>query len=281
MRVLVIGCGSIGGRRARILAEMGHEVEGYDLDGVRHYYEGGAGDVSYFADHVPGCDNLAGNIDRADAVLICTPPETHLTLARQALEAGVKGLYVEKPLALSMDGWPELVAGAEGVITMGACNLRFDERLGGLGGQGDGPWHFSTEAATWSLEMGQHAKYWNPNHQPISLILDSIHELDLLVQIAGPISKITGYSHRDSASVQVWHEYGCFGVIVLDRVSDPPHRRVRMKGSRDIDLWPPDPEMYVREMAHFVDCVERGVETCNPLPQAVETLRWALEVVEA
>jgi len=35
--------------------------------------------------------------------------------------------------------------------------------------------------------------------------------------------------------------------------------------------------MYRAEMAHFLDCAERGVATCNPIGQAAETLRILLE----
>ena len=36
--------------------------------------------------------------------------------------------------------------------------------------------------------------------------------------------------------------------------------------------------MYRREMEHFMDCVETGEETMNPLREAAETTKRALEV---
>ena len=45
------------------------------------------------------------------------------------------------------------------------------------------------------------------------------------------------------------------------------------------NLWPPDPEMYRREMEHFLECVTNETDSMNPLAQAADVLGWALEVV--
>ncbi len=61
-------------------------------------------------------DRLEEMLEQAslDVVHICTPPDTHETLARVSLQAGCH-VYVEKPLALSVDDARSLVtlAGAE------------------------------------------------------------------------------------------------------------------------------------------------------------------------
>jgi predicted dehydrogenase len=67
---------------------------------------------SLMAAHFPGAqshDSLGGLLKNAalDAVIITTPPETHVQVALSAIEAGL-GVLVEKPLALSMDGLVKL-----------------------------------------------------------------------------------------------------------------------------------------------------------------------------
>lgn len=267
MRVLVIGCGSIGARRARLLAEMGHEVEGYDAAGIHVEELMDGTDVSSKAslDHMLKRNHAAA--------LICTPPETHMSLALDCLRAGVRGLFIEKPLAVSTDGLDELVGvvAEAGAVSMVACNLRFDARLRDLDG---------VPIKSVTLRMGQDVKHWSPAHQPVNMILDSIHELDLAVSMLGPIGDIAGRSDTDSAFVEVTHLRGT-STIVLDRTTDPPIRTVTVHDGhkeRVVNLWPPDPEMYCREMQHFLDCVEKGEATCNPIERAAETLRWALEV---
>lgn len=267
MNVLVAGHGSIGSRRAGILRDMGHDVTTVDPDPAS------------------GADrsDLPPDMGGLDAVLVCTPPETHLAVAREALEHDIRGLYVEKPLALTDEGWDEVVEECErrGIVTMGACNLRFDGRLGVLVGYlGDE----IAGAETVEFMMRQHWKHWSPQHEPVSIILDSIHELDLAVHLRGPIVRILGHSSKDQAFVVATHDSGRVSVLTLDRMTDPPDRCIWIGAayhseSYRVGLWPPDEGMYEREMRHFMRCVERGNPTCNPLASALSTLRHALPLV--
>lgn len=265
MRCLVVGCGSIGSRRARLLAEMGHEVGCVDKNEHR---------AKAVASMIGGVHYTQEHSFFWDAAFVCTPPDITPYFVVDFLHGGglaVPALFVEKPLALRWDdGVGAIVSMTDSSVTMGACNLRFDARL--------------ETVDLWDADrvifwMGQHRKYWNPDHVPLSLILDSIHELDLAHHFRGPIASADGYSHHDYATVAVTHADGRESYIHLDRYADPPTRFVQVAGSTErVDLWPPDGEMYVREMKHFLACVEKGEQTCNPLPQAAETLRWALEI---
>lgn len=278
MRCLVIGCGSIGSRRARILAEMGHEVWACDRDeqkAIALKDEGMA---------VRACEIWCTAVEWADsygepidAAFICTPPNTHVALAMFCVDEGIKGLFVEKPLGLTKDaafslGYPD----SPSLVTMGACNMRFDERVALARDKMIGaPWY--------AVRMGQHEKYWSPTHEKQTMILDDIHELDLLRYVVGPIKAIRGVSDTQGAVGHTEHERGPRGLFILDRWTDPPVRTLAAFPQDGpvvkVNLWPPDPEMYRREMEHFLGCVESGIPTCNPLAQAAETLKWALEVV--
>lgn len=285
MKVLVVGCGSIGSRRAKILAELGHDVRIWDRR--EDVMMGLAREGPH---HMLVCKSLEVALEvegGPEAVLICTPPEAHLEGALEAATAyGVRGLYVEKPLTLDLDELPAFSTigrpmiwstgpvpkdWSKPLVTMGACNMRFDERASQLDG-------IFPESGFFT--MGQAARHWSRGHFPLPMLLDSIHELDLATWLFGPIVRIEGTQSRDYADVLVTHKDGV-SHISLNRVADPPYRGIRLHVGEqcyETDLWPPDMEMYRREMEHFMDCVETGEETMNPLREAAETTKRALEV---
>ena len=282
-RVLIVGCGSIGARRARILMEMGHEVVVCDQDNDRAAL---LGRELWGGDADPGCwapstwtvymKNALQH--KPDVVLICTPTEFRRVPVEAAVSAKVRGLFVEKPIAVDEGTLEQIQFKANAIpVTMGACNMRFDRRLNGVE-LGDAKWV--------TARMGQAKRHWSPNHQPISMVLDDIHELDLIRHLCGPITGVQGSSDEGGSVYHTLHADDVHGVGILDRWTDPPTRSITFYRDgvdpepRSITLWPPDMEMYEREMRHFMDCVESGEPTCNPLEQAVETNRWALRIAE-
>lgn len=59
-----------------------------------------------------------------DAVVVATPPETHADLAVQAFEAG-KHVYLEKPIALDLDGAQRVVDAWRAAGTVGAVGFNY------------------------------------------------------------------------------------------------------------------------------------------------------------
>ncbi|MGD2148861.1 MAG: Gfo/Idh/MocA family oxidoreductase, partial [Anaerolineae bacterium] len=61
-----------------------------------------------------------------DAVAVCVPPESHVQVASAVLDAG-KHLFLEKPLALSLDACDQLIERAQrsSCLTMMGFNLRW------------------------------------------------------------------------------------------------------------------------------------------------------------
>ena len=90
MKTLVIGLGSIGARHSVNLMKLGHEVKAVDPKGDACFT--GAPIIETV---VTLADGLAW---RPEAILICTPPSTHLDIGTQCLAAKVP-LFIEKPLA--------------------------------------------------------------------------------------------------------------------------------------------------------------------------------------
>src|SRR5262245_42392968 len=103
--VLVAGCGSIGTRHLRNLKALGvGPLLALDADRER----------TYRAAATVGATPIE-SIDVAPslrAAFICTPTNGHLEPARAALRRGAH-LFIEKPIAATMDGVPELIAEAD------------------------------------------------------------------------------------------------------------------------------------------------------------------------
>ncbi len=103
--VLIIGCGSIGERHLRNFKETGRcQVIGCDnrpaiLADMAEKYQ-----VETSADWKQAMENPACN-----AVVICTPAPSHVSIATEVLKAGSHCL-IEKPLSLNLDGMDELTA---------------------------------------------------------------------------------------------------------------------------------------------------------------------------
>lgn len=278
MNALVLGYGSIGARRARILTDMGVEVTVHDAD--RERVERASDEIGALAYDDYCCP-------RYDTVFICTQPDRGRRMQFMwALSSASAGVFVEKPIStdeLTVTAIRQAALHPElHRTTMGACNLRFCNEVLGMDNhipQGD--------ASIAVLRMSQHSKYWSSSHQRVSMILDSIHELDLAQHLFGRVRKIDGYSSLDSCFVEVTHDSprSAISHIALDRVGDPPRRevtivdrhgsvlRVSPLADKDID------GMYEREMTHFMLAAERGRRTCNPVSEACDLNLTALSVV--
>lgn len=121
MNIGIIGCGAVGAARARHLAGASL-VHCVDVDLSR---------ACRLASFSPGC--LAGKdwrelLTRADvdAVIVATPQDSHVEIARAAVSAGIHVL-VEKPAARhvdELDGLPQLAA-ERGVRVRVGFNLRY------------------------------------------------------------------------------------------------------------------------------------------------------------
>lgn len=281
MRCLVTGCGSIGSRRARLLVEMGHTVMCHDADTDRAV-------ELYHALGPNAKASLGGNVwtgaeDGYDAVFVCTPAATHLGVMREALPYlnERSGLFVEKPLSLSMDGISWLLAdlGDTRLVTMGACNMRWAYRAMPDPGR-----------QTLVLVVSRPLSEWRAGaedaYRANGIVLEmAIHEMDLAfaehgeivgLAVRGDVGNVgIGLEHRDRTASYIhalWEEGG----------ATTRHASFD-SGLRGPNQWAtvyePDTsdEMYRLEMQHFLDCVKEGRETCNPLRSAAHVLEWAIK----
>ena len=74
-------------------------------------------------------DTLEAALDGAAAVVVCTPPDSHLMLGRLALERGAH-VMVEKPLTQTVEGVEAWLRAFEGVRRMGWGTVAIVRSLG-------------------------------------------------------------------------------------------------------------------------------------------------------
>ena len=127
LKVLIVGCGSIGKRHAQVLWELGvHNLTACDPSPAQR---------QSMLELLPGiavAEDYAEALKTGnfDAVFILTPTAMHLSMATQALNAGCH-VFIEKPLANTQKGVAELQALAEekGLLVMVGFCFRYHEVL--------------------------------------------------------------------------------------------------------------------------------------------------------
>lgn len=123
VRFGVLGAGRIGQVHARAIAS----VDGATLVAIAEPVEAAAKAAqAAFGCDLRSIDQIAGS-DDIDAVVICTPTDTHADLIEQFARAG-KAVFCEKPVDLNVDRVKQALAIVEetGATLMVGFNRRFD-----------------------------------------------------------------------------------------------------------------------------------------------------------
>jgi predicted dehydrogenase len=223
-RVALVGLGMAVTPHAKSLLDLRDRVE------VACAYSPSEARRSAFGQRFPFplCDRLETIVsDRAiDAVLLLTPPNTHLELARRFAAAG-KHILLEKPLEISTQRAQELVESAHGVTLGVVLQHRFRpaaealrhnlSRLGKLVSA-------SAQIPVWRPQ----SYYDQPGRGSRArdgggvLLTQGIHTLDLLLSFAGEAAEVRGFStttpvHRmeteDLVCAAVRWRSGALGVV--------------------------------------------------------------------
>jgi predicted dehydrogenase len=242
--VLIVGCGSIGKRHARVLSGLGVA----DL----RICDPSAEQRRTLVEQVPTvkvCDSYeAGLNERPDAVLLCTPPAMHVPMARQAIEAGCHVLS-EKPLSDSTDGIDELVALAQrrSKKVMVALCFRYHDGLvkakqyldsGRIG-----------RLASVRALMGEHLPDVRPDYRTlfsakVGGAFDLMHDIDLALWYAGqPVRRVhavygnysdIGIEAPDLVEILMDFESHCAATVHLDFFQRPRRRQMELIGTQGV-----------------------------------------------
>lgn len=314
MKILVIGCGSIGRRHAQNLCELGvDDLVLYDADRDRSKSVARELQVRW----VRTLDR--GYEEKPNAALICAPTSLHLELATEALEHDCH-LFIEKPISHSMAGVDEFLEEVEHkkrVLLVG-YNFRFDPLLktvrewvseGRIGRAVGARFHFGSHLPSRHPWEDYRAGYGARKSLGGGVILDAIHELDLALWMFGQPETIYcaggKYSDLEIDVEDVAEILLCYPdkivSIHLDSVQRAPERYCEIIGTRgqiqadffartlryfdgETCAWQSGgvycaiDEIYKREMRHFLDCLDGRTTPAVDGKTAAESLALAEDV---
>lgn len=307
--VLVVGTGSIGARHARNLASLGADVTVTDVEVSR---------AAALANEVGGATRPldAAVFDAHSAVVIASPTNQHATQAAAALAAGARVL-IEKPMAVSASELAPLEQHRDRVMV--GYNLRHHapvEQLVGLVHSGRlgsimsvRLW-FGSWLPDWRPGVDYRESYSARAELGGGVLLDAIHELDLLLWIAGDarfevvgatLARLSALEIdvEDTVRALLRHDDGWVAEIALDYVSRRYRRGIEVIGSeatarldwaREVveledaderEVWPAardvDPS-YVREAERFLAFVEQGTPPAVDGVVGAQSVRLAEQI---
>jgi predicted dehydrogenase len=244
LSVLIVGCGSIGKRHARVLASLGvSNVRACDpMSEQRQAFSAESPSVRMYESYD------AGLRDRPDVVLICTPPALHIPMARQAIEAGCHVL-TEKPLSDTLDGIDELerLAAARGKKVMVALCFRYHDGLLRAKEYLDAG-HIGRLVSIRAL-MGEHLPDVRPDYREMYLAkhngaFELMHDLDLAMWYAGqPVRRLhcvhgtysdIGIESPDVVEFLLEFEDRCTASVHLDFFQRPRRRQMELIGTKGV-----------------------------------------------
>lgn len=316
MRILVIGCGSIGERHIKNLKSLASaELFICDRDKERLEYIRDKYGVKFFQTYEEAFSKEAIN-----AVLVCTPTNEHIIPALTAVKHGCH-VFVEKPLSHTLEGVDKLIQEAKhrDLVLITGFNYRFHPNLQKIKTLLDNQAIGNPIGV--KAHFGCNFHYRLPYHNERDyrqdyaakkvgggVILDAathiidylrwfFHEVEEVFCYAGKMSKLD-LEAEDFAEILLKFKQGTIASLHADFIQQPYQNRCEIIGEEGTIIWGYPEEkirlfsaalnqwqeietetidMYLEEMKHFIQCI-RGEET--PLVDGV-TGRRVLEIALA
>ncbi|MBE6094914.1 MAG: Gfo/Idh/MocA family oxidoreductase [Schwartzia succinivorans] len=269
MNVVVIGLGSMGKRRVRLLRELYNDVQicGVDAQATRRTEcEERLGVKTY--DNLDSClKNFSG-----EAAFICTPPLSHAAIIRDCL---LHGMHIFSEINLVANGYDENIALAKekGRILFLSSTPLYREEIK----------HISRRVketvgrVNYSFHVGQYLPDWHPWDVLQDFFVSKKEtngcrelfaiELPWIIQTFGKVKKIEVMRHKattlpiqydDSYFVLLEHETGHHGVLIVDVASREAVRHLELFGENLFLTWDGTPDS-LREKnlaSKVMECVQ-------------------------
>jgi len=312
-RIGIIGAGGIAGAHHRALAKMPEVTIAGIADTNAEQLAKRSREWG-----VPAFQGVEALLESdVESVFICTPPLTHRELVEQAAQAG-KHIYLEKPIALSLDDADASIAAAEAadVILMVGYNPRYDpvrraiiERVQ-AGDVGDlvlvweEHWMYrSTPDWLGFLDRGHWRKSYEESGGRMSEF--GTHIVNWQSAVAGPVKEVVGYARTITAPEVVddfnlahfTFEEGSGLLNLAIAASTPPRWSFGVVGTGgtiysdggQVCLQPRDGSLTClvevpkceSRWEHFFGCVEAGERPLTDGPDARATLAVVLAFYES
>ena len=274
MKLLIVGCGSIGTRHCRNLVTLKQEVFVFDRETDR---------MQNLIDKykVTPYDIPSQHIE-IDAFVICVPPCWHLAFMKEAIKHN-SHIFVEKPISNTLDGLDEIIAQAEekNLIIQVGYQLGFSTRVRAAK-------LFLTESRLGKLlsiraEFGQNLQMWHPKedyrqsytaseHLGGGIILEASHEIDYVRRLVdSEVTKVSCFAGKlsnleceveDTAEINLWFENGVIGNIHVDMIQREYSRWCKLigeTGNMSFHIRRGN-QPYLYEMRSFIDCITTGTK---------------------
>lgn len=250
MKLGVVGLGSIGRRHLQNFHALGVDtLVAYDA-------APGQRDAEAQFPFAAVVDTLEAALAGADGVVICTPPDSHLAIARLAAERGAH-LMVEKPLAHVVDGVENFLrlCDVKGLRVLTAYNWRYwppmllVERL--LKEGRIGPVLAARTEYAYHLTIRYPGKdyrafYMADVRQGGGCLLDESHAIDYMRWLLGEISEVSAVVDRvssleitadDLADLTVRFTSGAVGNIHMNLFAWNMHSHFELLGEDGVLQW--------------------------------------------
>ena len=237
-RAAVIGCGSIGQRHIRNLRELGIT----DIVALRtregHFKEI---DPALEVREVQNWEELTDF--SPDVAIVSNPTSLHLEAATRVL-SHVRGLFIEKPIAPSLDGvktlWEQIKA--RKAISFVGYNLQFHPVVRAIqdileSEKAGKPISFQCQVGQWLPDWHPYEDYLKGYYARKDLgggaALTLIHEVHLALELMGRVEAVSCLCPRSDllpldveviADMQIQHISGAVSQIHLDYIQRPIHR---------------------------------------------------------
>jgi predicted dehydrogenase len=257
-RIAIVGCGWIGAVHSLALKGLigGGLVDAQVVSACDHDLDRALAFAKAHGAEVATTDPAVAMAD-ADAVWICTPTGSHRSLVEQAAAGGL-AVFCEKPLAPNLvdamamtDAVAEAgIAAQVGLVMRSAAPIVMLQRLATDGGALGRPMAAVFRDDQFFPNQGHYASTWRADVSVAgggTLIEHSIHDIDVLAWVLGPIEEVScrtsnfaghegvedlavcTFSHASGATsslVSVWHQV----------MSRPSLRRIEVFCERAL-LW--------------------------------------------
>lgn len=249
MKIVVIGLGSMGKRRIRLIKEMYPEYAIIGIDGRPDRREDAS---KQFAIE---CTDSINNIEVADCAFICTSPLSHNTLIHECL---LKGWNVFTELNLVPDGYLENMALAEKMkkTLFLSSTFFYREEIRYIRSKvvEDKKWNYS-------YHIGQYLPDWHPWESYKDFFLGDKRtngcreimaiELPWLIGTFGEVESVNVLSdkltelnidYKDNFIIHIQHKNGNKGSLIVDVVSPVAVRKLEVYSEGRYIFWNGTPD---------------------------------------
>lgn len=281
MRVAVVGLGSMGKRRMRLVRVIDPSIE---IIGIDSNVKRAAGVSREFGIEVVSSFGEALFRD-PDCVLVCTSPLSHAGLLDAALDAGLPA-FTE--LNLVPQGYDRFIAQEESAKLFLSSTFLYRRDVRRIIAACEGV------RANYVYHSGQYLPDWHPWENFRDYFVGDARtngcreilaiELPWLISCFGPIAKTT--VHKDSISgldlgypdtyqVMIEHEGGSHGLLAVDVVSRKPTRSFAAYGEGIHVLWEGTPDSLF-----LFDGESASMCACDLYETVTHDDRYAANIIE-